>query len=67
MSGQACAPTSAERVLGHAITGVEGVYDRHAYRDEKADALRRLAALIATIVDPPRENVLPMAQRRKRR
>ena len=29
----------AERVMGHAIAGVEGVYDRHAYRDEKADAL----------------------------
>ena len=33
----------AERVLGHAIVGVEGVYDRHRYRDEMADALRRLA------------------------
>jgi hypothetical protein len=30
----------AERVLGHAIPGVEGIYDRHSY---DADALRRLA------------------------
>ena len=30
----------AERVLGHAIQGVEGVYNRHDYRDEKAGALR---------------------------
>ena len=32
--------------------GVEGVYDRHAYRDEKAEALRKLAALIDGIVHP---------------
>ena len=38
--------------MGHAIPGVEGVYDRHSYRDEKADALRRLAALIDSIVHP---------------
>ena len=41
----------AERVLGHAIVGVEGVYDRHHYRDETADALSRLARLITQIVD----------------
>ena len=52
--------------MGHAIGGVEGVYDRHAYRDEKADALRRLAALIEGIVHP-HENVLPLAKRAKRR
>ena len=40
----------AERVMGHAVSGVEGVYDRHAYLDEKAAALRRLAALIERIV-----------------
>src|SRR5262245_60480548 len=59
-------PDIAVRVMGHAIAGVEGVYDRHAYRDEKADALRRLAALIDGIVHP-QDNVLPMAKRRKRR
>ena len=41
----------AERVLGHAIPGVEGVYDRHDYRDEKADALQRLADLIERIIN----------------
>ena len=50
-------PDIAERVMGHAIAGVEGVYDRHHYRDEKADALDRLAALIETILDPPKGNV----------
>ena len=41
MSRAGVRPDIAERVLGHAISGVEGVYDRHPYRDEKADALRR--------------------------
>ena len=36
----------AERVLGHAIPGVAGVYDRHSYSSEKAAALQALAALI---------------------
>lgn len=39
----------AERVLGHAIRGVEGVYDRHSYREEKAEALRKLADLTASL------------------
>jgi len=52
--------------MGHAIAGVEGVYDRHSYRDEKADALKRLAALIDSIVNP-RENVVAMAKPGKRK
>jgi integrase len=47
-------PDIAERVLGHAIAGIEGVYDRHSYEDEKADALDRLACLVQAIVYPPR-------------
>jgi integrase len=53
-------PDIAERVLGHAIRGVEGVYDRHPYDTEKADALARLAALIERIIYPPEGNVVPM-------
>jgi integrase len=49
----------AERVLGHAIQGVEGVYDRHQYREEKAHALKALAGLILNIVDPA-DNVLAL-------
>ncbi len=48
----------AERVLGHVLQGVEGVYDRHTYRAEKADALNKLAGLIAMILDLPGENVV---------
>jgi integrase len=50
----------AERVLGHAIRGVEGIYNRHSYDAEKADALRKLAALIERIVTPPAANVVSM-------
>jgi hypothetical protein len=49
---------TAERVMGHVLPGVEGIYDRHEYRDEKADALAKLAGLIALILDPPGENVV---------
>ena len=50
MSRAGVPPHIAERVLGHAIAGVEGVYDRHAYADEKAAALELLAELIDKIV-----------------
>ena len=52
MSRAGILPHIAEQVLGHAIRGVEGVYDRHSYDDEKADALNRLADLVARIVTP---------------
>jgi integrase len=52
----------AERVLGHAIVGVEGIYNRYDFAQEKADALKRLAALVATIVNPPAgSNVVTLA------
>ncbi|PWT73227.1 MAG: hypothetical protein C5B46_05655 [Proteobacteria bacterium] len=57
----------AERVLGHAMEGVERIYDRHHYRDEKADALRRLARLIDGIVHSRSADVLPMKHRRAKR
>lgn len=54
-------PDVAERVMGHTIPGVEGVYDRYDYRAEKADALKRLAALIELILaDKSGENVVPI-------
>ncbi len=65
MSRAGVRPDIAERVMGHAIAGVEGVYDRHSYDDEKAAALAKLAALIDGIVNP-RENVTPMRKRAKR-
>jgi integrase len=45
-------PDISERVLGHVISGVEGVYDRHSYLNEKRDALERLSAIVNSIVNP---------------
>jgi integrase len=42
----------AEQCLGHVIGGVEGTYNRYAYRDEKHRAFEKLAALIENIVNP---------------
>ncbi len=53
-------PDISERVMGHAILGVEGVYDRHRYDDEKAEALQALANLITRILNPPAENVVQL-------
>jgi integrase len=50
----------AERCLGHVIRGVRGVYDRHAYYDEKKHAFEALAALVERIVDPPAGNVVAL-------
>jgi integrase len=58
-------PDIAERVLGHAIRGTEGIYDRHHYGPEKRDALAALANLIDGIVHP-RENVTPVRKRATR-
>lgn len=51
-------PDISERVLGHVIPGVEGVYDRHTYDEEKAKALKALGGLVALILDPPADNVV---------
>ena len=53
----------AERVLGHTIDGVEGIYNRHRYSEEKKVALEKLAALIETIVNPPANNVVALHAR----
>jgi integrase len=53
MSRAGVSSEHAERVLGHVIRGVEGVYDRHTYAEEKANALAALAALVERIVNPP--------------
>ena len=60
-------PDIAERVMGHAIAGVEGVYDRHSYAAEKAAALAKLATLIDAIVHKRTADVLSLAKRGKRR
>ena len=51
LMSRAGVPTDhAEMCLGHVLTGVRGVYDRHAYFAEKAAAFEKLAAEIANVV-----------------
>lgn len=54
----------AERTLGHVITGVEGVYDRHTYSDQKGEALEALANLVERILQGDASNVVQMASAR---
>jgi integrase len=42
----------AERVLGHAIVGVHGIYNRHDYSTQKNAALQKLADQIDMVVNP---------------
>ncbi|MGJ4908856.1 tyrosine-type recombinase/integrase [Bradyrhizobium sp. HKCCYLS2033] len=49
----------AERAIGHVMGGVRGVYDRHAYLDEKRAAFEALAALVDRILTPA-DNVTQM-------
>jgi integrase len=58
MSRAGVSSEHAERVMGHVIGGVEGVYDVHEYFDEKAIALAKLAALIQRIVYPREGDVV---------
>lgn len=62
MSRGGVRPEVAERVMGHVISGVEGVYDRHSYRDEKADALHRLSGLLNDILES-RVNIRPFTRK----
>jgi hypothetical protein len=62
MSRVGVRPDIAERVLGHAIKGIERVYDRHHYREEKAHALKALAGLLDTIINPKAANVVALAR-----
>jgi integrase len=51
MSRAGVRPDVAERVLGHAIPGVAGTYDRFHYLEEKREALKLLAETVRGIVD----------------
>ncbi len=64
MSRAGVRPDIAERVMGHALPVIEGTYDLHEYRKEKAEALRRLSDLIDVILNPPTGNVVHIASAR---
>ncbi|WP_298670747.1 integrase arm-type DNA-binding domain-containing protein [uncultured Sphingomonas sp.] len=54
----------SERVLGHAIEGVEGVYDQYNYFDEKSEALKKLGKLVDQILKGTNDTAAMRKQRR---
>jgi integrase len=61
MSRAGVSPDTAERCLGHKITGIRGTYDRHAYQQEMLHAFEALANQIERIVHPV-ENVVAITR-----
>lgn len=55
-------PVVAERCLNHKIRGVEGIYNRHNYFDERKDALCRWASLLDALDKGENYNVTPIGQ-----
>jgi hypothetical protein len=43
----------AERCLNHKLKGVEGIYDRYDYLDERKEALGMVSKLLEPIILPP--------------
>jgi len=42
----------AERCLNHKLKGVEGIYDRYDYLDERREALQKIADQLTPIINP---------------
>jgi len=59
----------AERVIGHALPGLHGVYDQGSHRIQKRDALDRWSMALALIVGltAPADNVADLAAARAER
>ena len=54
-------PHIAERCLNHKLKGVEGIYNRHDYFDERKKALNEWARLLAALEEGrPDCNVVPL-------
>jgi integrase len=52
-----------EKVLNHtsgSFAGIVGVYQRHTFADEKRQALDAWARFVASVVDKPADNVVPL-------
>jgi integrase len=55
-----CDPVVAERCLNHRIKGVEGIYNRHQYFEERKIALSHWADLLVTLESGKQYNVTPI-------
>ncbi|HHZ8503662.1 tyrosine-type recombinase/integrase [Morganella morganii] len=53
-------PFVAERCLNHRIKGVEGIYNRHDYFDERRAALTQWCALLVSLEKGEDYNVIPL-------
>jgi len=51
MARQGVAGHVAERCLNHKLKGVEGIYDRYDYLDERRDALEEVARLLSPLIN----------------
>lgn len=57
-------PFVAERCLNHKIKGVEGIYNRHDYFDERKDALCKWAQVLSALEQGKTDyNVVPMKKK----
>jgi integrase len=50
----------ARKVLNHALDGMDRIYDRHAYLDEKRDALQRWTDELRAILAGADRKVVPI-------
>lgn len=48
----------AERCLNHKLKGVEGIYDRHDYFEERKEALAKVAALVEPVINEAQDACL---------
>lgn len=51
LASQGVAGHVAERCLNHKLKGVEGIYDRYDYLDERREALNNLTNLVAPFIN----------------
>ncbi len=58
-------PHIAERCLNHKVMGVEGIYDRHDYIDERREALNKWAAFLESCETGKDWNVIPLRGKKK--
>ncbi len=58
-------PVVAERCLNHKIKGVEGIYNRHQYFNERKAALNLWADLLLTLEQGEDYNVTPIKKAHK--
>ena len=57
-------PHIAERCLNHKVEGVEGIYDRHDYIDERREALNKWAAFLECFETGKDWNVVPLRSKK---